>query len=236
MLEKLENVSVKSIGAVAGIDKWLLEELKGEPTDIYLNKIIEGLPKYFPKDRENVRLAIRSSSNLEDLSSSAGAGLFDSVLNIPLADSERVKESIREVWASLYSQRAVLNRLQGSVPHSYAEMGILIQEMVSSELSFILHSLHPATHSSNQIYIELALGLGETLASAAQSGVPYRAVYHRDSGQVQINQLASYCYQLLPHPLQTNSDRVDYSAVKYSSDPAHHLLPLCMYIYPYIIF
>lgn len=45
-------------------------------------------------------------------------------------------------------------------------MAVLVQQMVSSEYSFIMHSADPISEDKNKVAIELAVGQGETLASA----------------------------------------------------------------------
>ena len=47
-------------------------------------------------------------------------------------------------------------------------MGVLVQEMVDARYSFIMHSRNPINDCSHEVYIELAVGQGETLASANQ--------------------------------------------------------------------
>lgn len=71
-------------------------------------------------------VAVRSSSTLEDLKKLAGAGLFDSVLNIPLSNPEALKGAIAQVWISLYTERAIQSRKQLSIPSSAAHMSVLI--------------------------------------------------------------------------------------------------------------
>ena len=111
-------------------------------------------------------LAVRSSSTLEDLDKMAGAGLFDSVLNVKLADRAQVRRAIIDVWLSLFSKRAIISRKQNQILSCRAQMAILVQRMVDSEVSFIIHSVNPITEDPSQVYIELAIGQGETLASA----------------------------------------------------------------------
>jgi phosphoglucan,water dikinase len=96
----------------------------------------------------------------------AGAGLFDSVLNVKLADRAQVRRAIIDVWLSLFSKRAIISRKQNQILSCRAQMAILVQRMVDSEVSFIIHSVNPITEDPSQVYIELAIGQGETLASA----------------------------------------------------------------------
>ena len=60
-------------------------------------------------------LAVRSSSTLEDLDKMAGAGLFDSILNIKFNDAAQLKRAIIDVWLSLHTQRAIISRKQNKI-------------------------------------------------------------------------------------------------------------------------
>lgn len=55
-------------------------------------------------------LAVRSSANVEDLAGLSAAGLYESVVGVPVGDAGEVAKAVGEVWASLYSRRAVLSR------------------------------------------------------------------------------------------------------------------------------
>ena len=61
-------------------------------------------------------------------------------------------------------------------------MAILVQEQISPAYSFVLHTKDPFSSAADSgMYAELAVGLGETLASANQPGVPYKlAAYDSD--------------------------------------------------------
>lgn len=58
-------------------------------------------------------------------------------------------------------------------------MAILVQQMVQSEYSFIMHSVNPINDNEDEVFIEFAVGQGETLASANQQGTPYRMIYNK---------------------------------------------------------
>lgn len=69
----------------------------------------------------------RSSANVEDLAGLSGAGLYDSIPNLKVSDAEAVAAGIAEVWASLYSRRAVLSRRTAGIKQSDACMAVLVQ-------------------------------------------------------------------------------------------------------------
>ena len=56
------------------------------------------------------KLAVRSSSSMEDLPGQSGAGLYDSVIGVE-PTSRAVKAAIEQVFLSLYTKRAVMSRL-----------------------------------------------------------------------------------------------------------------------------
>lgn len=56
---------------------------------------------------------VRSSSNVEDLAGISGAGLYESIADVPLTsagDHLELGVAVSSVWASLFSRRAVLSR------------------------------------------------------------------------------------------------------------------------------
>jgi alpha-glucan, water dikinase len=70
---------------------------------------------------------------------------------------------IKQVWASKWNDRAVLSRRKIGMPQENLLMAVLIQEVVAADYAFVIHTTNPSTGSSNEIYAEVVLGLGETL-------------------------------------------------------------------------
>ncbi len=156
------------------------------------DEIFSGVTKKFLPDE---RLIVRSSSNCEDMESFAGAGLYDSVANVPPSD---VAPTVLRVWASLWNKRAVMNRRNNRIRHDRAHMAVLIQKMIVPEFSFIMHTVNPVTYNKEEIYIELAVGLGETLAAAGTPGSPYRMVCNKRTHEVRMLAFASFSHAIWP--------------------------------------
>ena len=150
----------------------------------------------------------------------AGAGLFDSILNVKLDDLEDLKFAIIDVWLSLHTQRAVISRKQNKIKTEHAQMAVLVQQMIDSEFSFIIHSTNPMTDDKNQVYIELAVGQGETLASANQTGTPYRLIYDKTSQKCQIVSFSSYSFGLFASGNSSELVKrcLDYSKIPFTQD------------------
>ncbi len=99
-------------------------------------------------------IAIRSSSNMEDLKKLSGAGLFDSILNIPSNDEAAVCDAIKGVWKSLYSRRAVQSRIKYRLKQEIAAMAVLVQEMIFADYSFIIHTANPVPSFFVSLFFE----------------------------------------------------------------------------------
>jgi len=155
-------------------------------------EVVAAIADAFGKD---AALAVRSSANGEDLEQLAGAGLYDSVIGVRPAECAA---AIRRVWASIWTRRATLSRIQAGIPHERIHMAVLVQAMVDPALSFVMHTLDPATKDPRIAYVELAVGLGETLASACQPGTPYRLRCNHATGETTLVNCASFSYALRP--------------------------------------
>jgi phosphoglucan,water dikinase len=166
------------------------------------------------EDRD--RLMVRSSANCEDLAELAGAGLYESVANVAPAE---VASAVRTVWSSLWTCRAVLSRKQAGIPHDQALMAVLIQQMLSPDLSFVLHTVNPLDGNPRELYAEVAVGLGETLASGAVRGNPYRFVCDKESGTLRTLAFANFSQALRPAAAGgLLRETVDYSRIPVSCD------------------
>jgi phosphoglucan,water dikinase len=162
------------------------------------------------------RFMVRSSSNCEDLAELAGAGLYESVPNVPLSG---IASAVRTVWASLWTLRATLSREQSGIPHQQAHIAVLIQSMLAPDLSFVLHTVNPLDCNRSEVYAEVAVGLGETLVSGAARGTPFRLICDKHSGAVRTLAFANFSRALRPVGAGgVASETVDYSRVRLSLD------------------
>jgi alpha-glucan,water dikinase len=79
-------------------------------------------------------------------------------------DTERTWECIKSVWASKWNDRAYYSRKARGIPHQNLLMAVLVQEVVPARYAYILHTVHPFSRNKEEVYAEVVLGLGETLA------------------------------------------------------------------------
>lgn len=166
---------------------------------------------------QKARLIVRSSSNCEDLEGFASAGLYESIAGVAPSD---ISEALKRVWASLWTKRAVAQRHEAGISHSDAYMAVILQELVPAQYSFIMHTTNSLTGKRSECVIELAVGLGETLASAACPGNPFRLIARKDTPQVHTEAFASFSSSLEASGAGGGPVRntITYSKIEFASD------------------
>ncbi|CBZ54723.1 hypothetical protein NCLIV_051500 [Neospora caninum Liverpool] len=76
---------------------------------------------------------------------------------------ERCAEAIKAVWESLFGLRPWVSLTKAGRKYSELNMAILVQELMPAHCAFVLHSKNPFSDDENEMYGELALGLGEAI-------------------------------------------------------------------------
>jgi phosphoglucan,water dikinase len=69
--------------------------------------------------------------------------------------------------------------------------------MLAADFSFILHTTNPLRPRSDEAYVEVAAGLGESLASGATRGTPCRFACSKKSGSTETLAFASFSQALV---------------------------------------
>lgn len=129
--------------------------LQGYFPDLLAKKIEKQVAKQF----HDKSLVVRSSSPSEDDSSNSFAGLHDSSVNI--RNGPELLKQIKKVWASLWSDRAILYRQELGLRVLSSSMAVVIQEFIDGECSGVVFSRNPLEHS--QLVIEAVYGLNQGL-------------------------------------------------------------------------
>ena len=158
-------------------DRDKVGELSGE-----IRRVIEGVA--IPQDineeitRRLSRLdeknayAVRSSATAEDLPTASFAGQQDTYLNI--IGKEAILKHISKCWASLFTDRAVIYRMQNRFDHSQVYLSVIVQRMVFPQASGILFTADPITSNRKLLTIDASFGLGEALVSGLVSADCYK--------------------------------------------------------------
>lgn len=210
-IEQIETAQVED-----GVLDKLCSELQELISSIQLPKdVIKSISEIFPS---TARLIVRSSANVEDLAGMSAAGLYESIPNVSPSNPTVFGNAVSRVWASLYTRRAVLSRRAAGVPQKEAQMAVLVQEMLSPDLSFVLHTLSPTDNDRNVVEAEIAPGLGETLASGTR-GTPWRLSAGKLDGAVTTLAFANFSEELLVSRAGPADGEVIRLTVDYSKKP-----------------
>jgi len=116
--------------------------------------------------------AVRSSATAEDLPSASFAGQQDTYLNV--IGQQALLAQVKACFISLFTDRAILYRIQNGFPHEAVALSVVVQSMVLPELSGILFTADPISENRKIVSIDASFGLGEALASGLVSADLYR--------------------------------------------------------------
>ncbi len=116
---------------------------------------------------DEISVAVRSSATAEDLPDASFAGQQETFLNI--RGLENVKHAIKEVFASLYNDRAISYRVHKGFAHAEVALSAGIQRMVRSETgsSGVMFTMDTESGFNHVVFITSAYGLGETVVQGS---------------------------------------------------------------------
>lgn len=116
--------------------------------------------------------AVRSSATAEDLPAASFAGQQDTYLNIRGTDA--ILTHIGKCWASLFTERAVIYRVQHGFDHRDVYLAVVVQRMIFAQAAGILFTADPITSNRKVISIDAGFGLGETLVAGRVNPDTYK--------------------------------------------------------------
>ncbi len=111
----------------------------------------------------DVPVAVRSSATSEDSPDASFAGEHDTYLWVCGIDA--VRQKVRECWASLFTERAIVYRAEKGYPHDEVEMAVAVQKMVRPRAAGVAFTLDPTNGDRSGICIDSAWGFGEGVVS-----------------------------------------------------------------------
>lgn len=129
--------------------------------------VVKAVAQYLSQFGEEHAYAVRSSATAEDLPHASFAGQQDTYLNITGVDA--ILQHISKCWASLFTDRAVIYRMQNGFDHSQVYLSVIVQRMVFPQVSGILFTADPITSNRKVLSIDAGFGLGEALVSGLVS-------------------------------------------------------------------
>ena len=144
-----------------------LIEAIGIPEDIH-----EELTRHLSRLGEENAYAIRSSATAEDLPTASFAGQQGTNLNV--IGKQAILNRVSKCWASLYTERAVVYRVQNGFDHRRVRLAVVVQKMIFPEAAGILFTADPVTSNRKVSSIDASFGLGEALVSGLVNADVYK--------------------------------------------------------------
>jgi pyruvate,water dikinase len=169
LLDQLSLLEVEDrdkIGELSGEIRRVIDGL-AIPQDI-----TEEITRFLSRLGETNAYAVRSSATAEDLPTASFAGQQDTYLNI--IGKESILKHISKCWASLFTERAVIYRLQNGFDHRKVHLAVVIQRMVFPQVAGILFTADPVTSNRKVVSIDAGFGLGEALVSGLVNADTYK--------------------------------------------------------------
>jgi pyruvate,water dikinase len=163
----LENLNSENLSDLATtgamIRQWIIDQALPE---ILEKEIRLAFQKLNGQDAK-ASYAVRSSATAEDLPDASFAGQQESFLNVQGIDDILVK--IKEVFASLYNDRAISYRVHKGFKHSDVALSAGVQKMVRSDLatSGVMFTIDTESGFKDVVFITSSYGLGETVVQGA---------------------------------------------------------------------
>ena len=157
---KLKKLNSDDLDEVRKTGKLIRETIEKIDVPEKLSKEVSERLKEFGEDNF---FAVRSSATAEDLPGASFAGQQDTFLNIK--GLENILINIRKCWVSLFTDRAILYRMEKGFSHREVKLSAVIQKMARPDVSGILFTVDPVSGNRNSMTIDAGFGLGEALVS-----------------------------------------------------------------------
>ncbi|MCM3272772.1 phosphoenolpyruvate synthase [Paenibacillus elgii] len=169
LLDQLATLKVEDrdqIGEISRKIRQIIMEVE-IPSDV-----AKAVTHYLSQFGEEHAYAVRSSATAEDLPHASFAGQQDTYLNI--IGREAILQHISKCWASLFTDRAVIYRMQNGFDHGQVYLSVVVQRMVFPQASGIMFTADPITSNRKLLSIDAGFGLGEALVSGLVSADCYK--------------------------------------------------------------
>ncbi|MBG6082591.1 phosphoenolpyruvate synthase [Rubrivivax gelatinosus] len=163
-LAALDTDDVRALAeAGAEIRRWIVET----PFPAELEAAIRSQFKLLEGDHPGASFAVRSSATAEDLPDASFAGQQETFLNV--SGIESVLHHMKEVFASLYNDRAISYRVHKGFAHAEVALSAGVQRMVRSDIGAagVMFTIDTESGFPDAVLITSAYGLGETVVQGS---------------------------------------------------------------------
>jgi len=165
---ELDALDVDDVDELAVVGKKIRQWVMETPFQSELEDAIHEAYLTLKGDaNDEFAVAVRSSATAEDLPDASFAGQQETFLNVRGWDN--VKLALKEVFASLFNDRAISYRVHQGFAHNDVALSAGIQKMIRSDIasSGVMFTIDTESGFSDIVFITGAYGLGETVVQGA---------------------------------------------------------------------
>jgi pyruvate,water dikinase len=164
---RLDALDTEDVRALAEVGAEIRAMVENQPFPADLEKAIRDAFTVLVGDNEKATFAVRSSATAEDLPDASFAGQQETFLNVHGIDE--VLHKMKEVFASLYNDRAISYRVHKGFAHADVALSAGVQRMVRSDTGAagVMFTIDTESGFEDVVFITSSYGLGETVVQGA---------------------------------------------------------------------
>ena len=163
----LDALDADDVVALAEAGAKIRAMVEAQPFPPALEQAIREAFETLSGGNAEASFAVRSSATAEDLPDASFAGQQESFLNV--VGIETVLHKIKEVFASLYNDRAISYRVHKGFEHASVALSAGVQRMVRSDqgAAGVMFTIDTESGFEDVVFITASYGLGETVVQGA---------------------------------------------------------------------
>ncbi len=164
---RLNALDTEDVRALAEAGAEIRAMVENQPFPADLEKAIRDAFVTLVGDNDKATFAVRSSATAEDLPDASFAGQQETFLNVH--GIEEVLHKMKEVFASLYNDRAISYRVHKGFAHADVALSAGVQRMVRSDTGAagVMFTIDTESGFEDVVFITSSYGLGETVVQGA---------------------------------------------------------------------
>jgi pyruvate,water dikinase len=165
--DKLDTLDTDDVNALAQAGAQIRGWVEAQPFPADLEQAIRSEFAKLSAGNAQASFAVRSSATAEDLPDASFAGQQETFLNVVGIDE--VLHKMKEVFASLYNDRAISYRVHKGFAHADVALSAGVQRMVRSDLGAagVMFTIDTESGFEDVVFITASYGLGETVVQGA---------------------------------------------------------------------
>ena len=164
---RLDALDTEDVRALAEAGAEIRAMVENQPFPADLEQAIRDAFVTLVGDNDKATFAVRSSATAEDLPDASFAGQQETFLNVHGIDE--VLHKMKEVFASLYNDRAISYRVHKGFAHADVALSAGVQRMVRSDTGAagVMFTIDTESGFEDVVFITSSYGLGETVVQGA---------------------------------------------------------------------